>query len=70
MYGNGAKIGMDINNNIETNPIGPADGSKRVVRGGSWYSNSSYCRVTKRYKIDPGYRDTCYGFRLVLDSSK
>jgi len=58
------------NNNIETNPIGPADGSKRVVRGGSWYSNSSYCRVTKRYKIDPGYRDTCYGFRLVLDSSK
>lgn len=46
----------------------PADNEiKRVIRGGSWYSKASFCRVTKRHKLKPDYRDTCYGFRLAMD---
>lgn len=51
----------------EVSPQGPLNGSKRVVRGGSWYSQSSFCRVSKRHKLDPNYRDTCYGLRLVME---
>lgn len=51
----------------QTAPQGPSTGSKRVLRGGSWYSPSSSCRVSKRHKLDPSYRDTCYGLRLVMD---
>ncbi len=55
------------NTGSQTDPSGPSSGSKRVVRGGSWYSQSSFCRVSKRHKLDPSYRDTCYGLRLVMD---
>lgn len=48
------------------NPIN-SSGEKRVVRGGSWYSKPSFCRISKRHKLSPDYRDTCYGFRLAMD---
>ena len=38
-----------------------------VLRGGSWYSEPSFCRLTKRHSLDYGCRETCYGIRLAMD---
>lgn len=69
----------DMNGNVEewcedwygsysgsvTNPTGPASGSNRVLRGGSWTDNPAYCRSAHRFSQIPvgGYYDI--GFRLV-----
>jgi len=47
------------------NPAGPATGSDRVLRGGSWNHTPYYCRSAHRIRYDPGYRQDCYGFRVV-----
>lgn len=52
------------------NPRGPASGTARVLRGGSWDSDVSRCTSSYRDKNDPGYADVCfgydvYGFRAV-----
>jgi formylglycine-generating enzyme required for sulfatase activity len=52
----------------------PEDGSawlslenenKRVLRGGSWFDSSGYCRSANRVRSDPDYRNYITGFRLV-----
>jgi formylglycine-generating enzyme required for sulfatase activity len=48
------------------NPTGPASGSYRVYRGGSWLFVARFCRVSFRYNFDPEFRDGNLGFRLVL----
>ena len=48
------------------NPEGPASGTNRVVRGGSWYVNAGNCRVTGRGNVGPGDRYDGVGFRIVL----
>jgi len=48
-------------------PPGPASGSYRVLRGGSWNSNDVNCRVTSRLRNDPDYRNSHYGFRCAQD---
>ena len=50
----------------ETNPTGPTDGKNKVLRGGSWGSDASYCRVSKREHFNPDNRYKYYGFRLAL----
>ncbi len=45
-------------------PPGPADGSYRVYRGGSWYDYSEYCRVAFRFSIPPEGRYDPLGLRL------
>jgi len=50
----------------QTNPTGAATGSRRVFRGGSWYSFAQYCRSAYRYYSAPDNRDYYLGFRLVL----
>lgn len=50
----------------QTNPVGAATGSFRVLRGGGWGSSASYCRVSFRISNSPGSRYYYYGFRLVL----
>ncbi len=47
------------------NPAGPAFGSRRVLRGGSWGSRADGCRSANRYDGTPDRRDNCVGFRLV-----
>lgn len=47
------------------NPTGPASGSNRVIRGGSWYSNLQRVRVANRFSVTPGIRDDDLGFRLA-----
>lgn len=49
----------------QTNPTGPATGSYRVVRGGSWYYEARCCRVSYRINLTPSHRDNNNGFRLV-----
>ena len=56
------------------NPRGPATGSKRVVRGGSWNSKASECRSSYRSSDNPAYSDVCigyydvYGFRCARNA--
>jgi formylglycine-generating enzyme required for sulfatase activity len=55
----------------QADPRGPATGSGRVIRGGSWGSIAVGCRVTYRFSgADPNYRDYFLGFRSVLPSSQ
>ena len=50
----------------QTNPTGPSSGFDRVLRGGSWYGDARYCRVSLRDYAYPSYRFNLYGFRVVL----
>ncbi len=47
------------------NPIGPFAGSLRVIRGGGWSVNASYCRSAYRGNTAPSSRLGNYGFRPV-----
>lgn len=46
------------------NPVGPASGSSRVLRGGSW-CNAFPCRCTYRHSYDPNWKLYSWGFRVV-----
>ena len=48
-----------------TDPQGPASGSIRVYRGGSWITHARYCRVSYRDDQSPGGRVVHLGFRLL-----
>ena len=50
-----------------TDPTGPASGSGRVFRGGSWADFAGRCRSAFRYGISPGDRDGSLGFRLLRE---
>ena len=56
----------DYSSSSKTNPTGPATGSYRVLRGGSWGDNARNCRVSCRSSYSPGIRINGYGFRVVL----
>jgi len=49
-------------------PGGPASGSRRVVRGGSWLSGPSDIRVARRSRRAPDTRSPSVGFRLAFDT--
>ena len=48
-----------------TNPTGPSTGSRRVFRGGGWYSFPRRCRSANRFSDDPDLRYGSLGFRLA-----
>ena len=48
----------------QTDPEGPASGSLRVIRGGSWSSGGTYLRSAKRHDLSPGARGSDLGFRV------
>ena len=50
----------------QTDPTGPTGGSSRVLRGGSWYSSATYCRVAIRSDYAVTDRDSYFGMRLAL----
>jgi formylglycine-generating enzyme required for sulfatase activity/serine/threonine protein kinase len=47
-------------------PTGPANGSRRVRRGGGWFDGASLCRVAYRFHWNPALRYDLLGFRVVL----
>ena len=47
-----------------TDPKGSSSGSNRVIRGGGWDDDASYCTSSDRDYDDPSGRDGCFGFRL------
>jgi formylglycine-generating enzyme required for sulfatase activity len=52
------------------NPRGPAEGEKKVLRGGSWGDSPKNIRVTARFSADPEFRDTSVGFRCAKDATQ
>jgi formylglycine-generating enzyme required for sulfatase activity len=48
-----------------TNPLGPVSGSYRVLRGGSWYGNTSYVRSSFRNIYTPHFTYFFIGFRVA-----
>jgi sulfatase modifying factor 1 len=49
------------------NPTGPASGTSRVIRGGSWGNGALGCRVANRSYNEPDRRYGHIGLRVVLD---
>ena len=50
----------------QTNPTGAASGSYRVNRGGSYYREAWYCRVSDRLSFEPDIRLSNLGLRLAV----
>ena len=55
----------DYDLNAVEDPAGPAEGSERVLRGGSWVGSGRFVRSAIRYAPVPGSRFARYGFRLA-----
>lgn len=47
------------------NPVGPASGTYRVARGGSWELSSEFARASYRGYITPGFTYQYFGFRVA-----
>ena len=50
---------------VSSDPKGPSSGTSRVLRGGSWRSSASGCRVAFRGSYFPDYRSNVIGFRVA-----
>ncbi len=58
----------DFTADKQINPQGPASGTDKILKGGSWYSQEQNCRVQKRNYNTPDSRFNYIGFRLVRNS--
>ena len=56
----------DYDTKLASDPLGPARGSIRVIRGGGWDVGAAYCRTAIRLTSDPTNRTYIFGFRLAL----
>ncbi|THJ23662.1 MAG: hypothetical protein CAF45_007315 [Nitrospira sp. CG24E] len=52
-------------NSPRRNPIGPATGDSKVVRGGSWLYISEFLRSAHRFSAQPTNKHFGYGFRCA-----
>ena len=46
-------------------PLGPAGGSRRVLRGVGWFHRAGHCRSAMRNSDSPDHSDSNTGFRLT-----
>jgi formylglycine-generating enzyme required for sulfatase activity len=46
-------------------PVGPAAGDNRELRGGAWNINAHYARAVACHGNYPDFRDDLIGFRLA-----
>jgi formylglycine-generating enzyme required for sulfatase activity len=60
-WGGAPPVGVDVQ--------GPASGSARVYRGGSWFNVPRIARVAHRVTGTPGNRGDYLGFRLIRTAS-
>ena len=59
------KVGYPSSHQI--NPTGPTSGTAhRVLRGGNWNRDVSRCRVSDRATGEKGWKNSMFGFRVVL----
>ena len=58
----------EISTDPVTDPTGPAEGSERVMRGGSWWYPAASCRSASRFYAVPNRFEYGYflGFRAAL----
>jgi formylglycine-generating enzyme required for sulfatase activity len=49
----------------DSNPTGPASGTYKVIRGGSWHHNTLYLRATYRSVKFPNSASNDISFRCV-----
>lgn len=49
-------------------PSGPADGKRRVARGGAWRHSVKFTRVTARSSLDPKFHYNDFGFRVYASA--
>ena len=54
-------------NSPEDTPPGPADGTEKVVRGGSWFDSGNFMASTIRFPSAPDNSDFTIGFRCAAD---
>ncbi len=52
----------------QRNPTGPAAGTDKVMRGGSWADSQFNCRTAARFADDPISHSIRTGFRLVMST--
>ena len=50
----------------QSNPTGPASGSKRILRGGSWGYHPPFLRTAYRYPVPPAANYLAVGFRCSV----
>ena len=54
----------------QVDPLGPPDGTTRILRGGDWFAHAGFLvRTTYRDPIDPGFATSKNGFRCARDFS-
>jgi formylglycine-generating enzyme required for sulfatase activity len=58
----------DYSTGSRTDPRGPESGPGKVVRGGSWFSNSKNCRSAARFHWPSNYQSDFIGFRLLKET--
>ena len=56
----------DYSSSAQTDPTGPSSGSDRVLRGGVWFLDAEFCRVSFRSYCTPSGRNLNCGLRLAL----
>jgi formylglycine-generating enzyme required for sulfatase activity len=49
----------------QTDPVGPATGTQRALRGAPWINDASYCRVSQRGGYWPDSTLNLFGFRVA-----
>jgi iron(II)-dependent oxidoreductase len=49
-------------------PSGPAEGKRKVSRGGSWRHREKVTRINARSSLDPAFHYSDFGFRVYADS--
>ena len=52
-----------------SDPVGPTNGTIRVLRGGGWYDAPSGCISPARRRFDPASRNNGAGFRVAMNIS-
>ena len=53
--------------NSQTNPTGPDWGNEKVIRGGAFSLEDTYCRVSGRSSATSSWNDENYGLRIVME---
>jgi formylglycine-generating enzyme required for sulfatase activity len=56
----------DLGQSPEVDPVGPASGEDRVIRGGGWETTINALRCAVRYNQPPGGYVTWIGFRTAM----